>query len=279
MQAAESHRPARVSIMKSHVGWFSDAEFSNMPKRDHHKDIDDVLRNWPYSPDEVRVRTVKAGEGREVLQMRVELGVLQLETTNRPDGQRPGGFDTYLDFLLAEELRGDPLQLTEDQCLEIDREFMQYYHRRICWLQLGEYGRAVEDADHTLALMDFVQRHSPNEEWTFSHEKYRPLVLFHRTHAAARAVLEGPGGAEGAIGEINSGLQRIREFFENDERFAEVEFEKLEFVEQLMELRETLRNEFNVGKTLTERLNEAINTEDYEEAAKLRDELRRRTGR
>jgi hypothetical protein len=163
--------------------------------------------------------------------------------------------------------------------VEIDREFMQFYHRRICWLQLGEYARAVEDADHTLALMDFVKRHSPNEEWTFSHEKYRPLVLFHRTHAAARAVLDGPSGPEAAIGEINTGLQRIRDFFDADERFAEVEFEKLEFVEQLMELRETLRTEFKVGKTLNERLNDAIANEHYEEAAKLRDELRQRGAR
>jgi hypothetical protein len=250
-----------------------------MPKRNHHKDIDDILRNWPYSGDEVRVRTLKAADGREVLQMRIELGVLQLETANRPDGQRPGGFDTYLDQMLADELRGEALELTEEQCVEIDREFMQYYHRRICWLQLGEYARAVEDADHTLALMDFVKRHSPSEEWTFSHEKYRPLVLFHRTHAAARAVLDGPTGAEGAISEINVGLQRIRQFFDDDERFAEVDFDKLDFVEQLMELRETLRKEFKVGKTINERLNDAIANENYEEAALLRDELRRRTGR
>jgi hypothetical protein len=250
-----------------------------MPKRNQ-KDIDEVLRNWPYSAEEVRVRTVKASDGRQVLQMRVELGVLQLETTDRPDGLRPGGFATYLDQLLAEELRGGEMaKLTDEQCIEIDREFMQFYHRRICWLQLGEYARAVEDADHTLALMDLVKRHSPSEEWTFSHEKYRPLVLFHRTHAAARAVLDGPSGAEAAIGEINTGLQRIRDFFDGDERFSDVEFEKLEFVEQLMELRETLRTEFKVGQTLNERLNDAIANERYEEAARLRDELRQRNAR
>src|SRR2546423_298229 len=107
-----------------------------MPKRNHHKDIDDVLRNWPYSADEVRVRTVKAGQDREVLQMRVELGVLQWEPTTRPEGQRPGGFDTYLDYLRAGELRGEPIELSDEQCIEVDREFMQFYHRRICWLQL-----------------------------------------------------------------------------------------------------------------------------------------------
>jgi len=43
-----------------------------------------------------------------------------------------------------------------------------------------------------------------------------------------------------------------------------------------MELRETLRTEFKVGKTLNERLTDAIANEQYEEAAKLRDEMRRR---
>jgi len=242
------------------------------------KDIDDVLRHWPYTAEEIRVRTVKASDGREVLQMRVDLGVLQLETTGRPDGERPGDFATYLDLLLEAELRqGAELQLSEQQCAEIDREFSQYYHRRICWLQLGEFERAVEDADHTLALMDFVQRRSSDEDWTLSHERYRPFVLFHRTHAAARARLNTPLGVEGAIGEINRGLQRMRQFFVGDERFSDVEFDDLEMVRQLTTLREALRDEYQVGQTLDEQLSQAVASEDYERAAQLRDELRRRS--
>ena len=37
---------------------------------------------------------------------------------------------------------------------------MQYYHRRICWLRLQYYQRAVMDADHTLRLMDLTDRMS-----------------------------------------------------------------------------------------------------------------------
>jgi hypothetical protein len=245
-----------------------------MTKRNHHKDIDDILRNWPFTPDDIRVRTVKAADGREVLQMRIELGVLQMETERRPDGERPHGFETYLDYLLAEELHTENLQLTEDQCSEVDREFMQFYHRRVCWLQMGEYPKAVQDADHTLALMDFVKRHSPDEDWTLSHEQYRPFVLFHRTHAAARAVLNRDTGAEAAIGEINEGLRRIRTFFETEEQFSDVDFENLEMVQQLKDLRESLRVEYKVGQTLSEQLSEAIAQEEYEKAAELRDKIR-----
>jgi hypothetical protein len=249
-----------------------------MAKRNYHKDIDDILRHWPFTGDEIRVRTVKAADGREVLQMRVELGVLQLETERRPDGQRPEGFDTYLDYLLAEELeKGGEFALSEEQCHEVDREFMQFYQRRVCWLQTNEFARAVRDADHTLRLMDFVKRHSPNEDWTLSHEQYRPFVLFHRTYAAAQALLDRPeGGAEAAVGEINDGLQRMQQFIESQEQFSEVDFDDLEMVQQLKELRESLRDKHDLGQTLSEQLNDAVAREEYELAAKLRDEIRRR---
>ena len=29
--------------------------------------------------------------------------------------------------------------MTEEQCQEVDREFVQFYHRRVCWLTLREY--------------------------------------------------------------------------------------------------------------------------------------------
>ena len=48
---------------------------------------------------EVIAREVQARDGRTVIQIRVELGVLQLEVTGRPDGSRPHGFTTYLEYL------------------------------------------------------------------------------------------------------------------------------------------------------------------------------------
>jgi protein-arginine kinase activator protein McsA len=47
-------------------------------------------------------------------------------------------------------------------------------------------------------------------------------------------------------------------------------------VTRLVEMRESLRTEYKIGKTLDERLAEAVATEQYELAAKLRDELNRR---
>ena len=55
------------------------------------RDIDTVLKGWDYRPGEVNARLVKARSGRQVLQMRVDMGLLQMETELRPDGNRPHG--------------------------------------------------------------------------------------------------------------------------------------------------------------------------------------------
>lgn len=251
-------------------------QHSTTPMPEHH-DIDHILRDWPYDPGEISVRLVQARDGREVLQMRIEMGVLQLEVDHRPDGQRPGGAETYFDYLIGESLhQGKEFVLSEEQCVEADREFVQFYHRRICWLALREYRRAVTDADHNLAFMDFVKSYSPAEEWTLSHEQYRPFILFHRTQAEALARLEETGPEE-AIEAINAGLARMRGFYE--EFASEEHFEEDDMVARLTELRESLRDQYGVGQTLSERLQEAIAREQYELAAELRDQIARRSGR
>jgi len=238
------------------------------------QDIDHLFREWPYQAGVISARLIPAGDGREVLQMRIEMGVLQMETTGRPDGEKPGGAKTYLDDLVQQSFGEDEsFELTEDQCFEVDREFLQYYHRRVCYLALREFGRAVEDADHTLALMDFAAAHSPDPEWTLSHEQYRPFVLFHRAQASAMSKLE-QSGPEAAIEEIDAGLEQIRTIFVTME--AEEQYDEDQLVLQLIELRESLRREYDVGPTLAEQLAEAVANEQYERAARLRDEIARR---
>ena len=236
------------------------------------RDIDTILKNWKYTPGEVNARRVKARNGREVIQMRVDMGLLQMETEFRPDGMRPHGAETYFDYLVGEVIReGEDFELSRKQCSEADREFVQFYHRRLCWLSLREYQRAAKDADHSLAFMDFVRNHSPDEEWTLSHEQYRPFVLFHRVQAGALAALD-EDGPELAIAEINRGLEAFHELFAKYE--AEEQFESDELVRRLREMREGVRSRYEVGNTLDEQLAEAVKHENYELAAELRDQMR-----
>lgn len=236
------------------------------------RNISDILQGWNYDSQSIRARIVAGQDGEaDVLQMRVEMGLIQMAVDGRPDGIRPEGFATYLDYLLQEEIsQGNEWELNDEQCMEVDREFMQFYQRRISWLSIKEYQQVVRDADHTLALMDFCKRHSPEDGWTIVHEQYRPFVLFHRTQAAAYHQLN-ESTPQAAIECINDGLNTIRSIFESHD--LEEHFDEDELVSQLRDIRESLRDEYSVGKTLHEQLADAIASEQYERAAEIRDQL------
>jgi hypothetical protein len=241
------------------------------------QDLDRALRGWEFKPGVVQARLVDASDGRQVIQMRVDLGILQMELSGRPDGSKPHGFSTYFDYLKQQAAQSKRSQqafkLSEEQCIEADREFVQLYHRRISWLALRNYDRAIADADHSLAFMNFVKKHSPNEEYTLSHEQYRGFVLFHRTQAAAALAIE-KDEPEAAIDAIHDGLERIRAFFE--EHHLEERADEDGMVQQLKKIQQQIRELHGINATLKEQLAEAVANEQYEAAAKLRDALKRR---
>lgn len=241
------------------------------------RDIDEALQNWPYEPDpgEVIAREVRARDGRNVLQIRIELGLMQLEVEGRPDGVRPHSFATYLDYLRHRStVRGgkSPWTMTAEHCVEADREFVQFYHRRVAWLTLQRYDKALQDADHSLALMEFVRKYAPDPEYVASHERYRGLVLFHRTQAAAALALERRKPEE-AIDVVRDGMERLIEHQQVVANESE-ETPNEALIEQLRVLEREIRKNFAVEKTLKEQLDEAVADEDYELAARLRDQIK-----
>jgi hypothetical protein len=248
------------------------------------RDIDDALAGWPYEPEpgETLAREIRARDGRTVVQVRQELGMLQMEVEGRPDGLRPHGFRTYLDFLrhrAASRGLGPAWSLSRDHWVEVDREFVQFYHRRMAWLALQKYDRMLMDADHTLALMDFLRRHCDDEEYVSSHERFRGLVLFHRTQAAAALALERRRPDQ-AVDAVREGAQRLAEHQRAcEEDFGAEDLPNEALLEQLRMLEREIRKNFEVGKTLREQLDEAIADEDYERAAELRDQIEGRRKR
>ncbi len=236
------------------------------------KHIDHLLNDWPYEPDG-GVRLVKGADGRDLIQVRVDLGILQLEITGRPDGMKPDGFPTLLDWLVHREMEDPDFELDDEVCNEIDREFVQFYHRRMAWLRLQRFESAVQDANHTLSLMDFCREHSDDDEWTFQHEQHRAFVLFHRIQASALIAVENQQTEE-AVELIDEGLEEIRSSF--DELGWEEFYETDELVLRLGELRESLLKDTEIPKSLQQQLEEAVQSEQYELAAILRDKMAKR---
>ena len=92
-------------------------------------DIGDLLNSWEFKPDEFLARRIRTSKGKEKLQIRIDMGLLQLELDGRPDGQQPHGCPSLLDYYQdLIESRGTPegFVLEEDECEELFQEAWQY---------------------------------------------------------------------------------------------------------------------------------------------------------
>jgi hypothetical protein len=239
-----------------------------MPRR--YLDIDKLLANWQFRPGQPLVRRISGRDGRPLLQMRVDMGILQLEAEGRPDGERPHGFDTFYDYLVASAFEeGEQFELDAGRCVEVDREFYQFYHRRVCWLSLKEYGLAAKDAQHSLKLMDFSSANAPDPKWALMHEQYRPFVVYHRVQAEALAALEQATPQE-AVALLDAGLSELETL---RRQLAEQRPFDDAFLDKLRGMRTSIVEQYDLGPTLAEQLAEAIAAEQYERAAAIRDQL------
>ncbi|MGW8257776.1 MAG: UvrB/UvrC motif-containing protein, partial [Thermoguttaceae bacterium] len=107
------------------------------------KDISRLLNDWNYEPDDIVVRIVPGDDGRSKIQLRVDLGILQFEMEGRPDGLRPEGCESWLDYYEQKQLEYDeahpdgPLyRLAHEDCARLWREAIQYYHRYLSFWHL-----------------------------------------------------------------------------------------------------------------------------------------------
>jgi hypothetical protein len=244
-------------------------------------DISDLLEHWDYKPGQVVVRKFKLKDGTEKIQLRVDLGLLQMNTEGRPDGKRPFGHDSLFDFYQARLYRhlaehdgsDEKFKLKADDCAKLQIEALQYHHRYICLLQLGDYAGVVRDAEHNLAVFDFVRKHAESEELAWSLRQFQPQLLMILTRARAMQTME-TGHYGGAVELIEQGLDLIRDFYR--------EHSKQELMEQSGEIHslETWLSELRANRPLSARekleqaLSDAVQREDYERAAQMRDALR-----
>lgn len=256
-------------------------------------DLNSIVKNWSAEPGGIRVRKIRGGDGRDFIQLRVDLGVLQLEVEGRPDGERPYGCESMLAWLYerAAETQED-LVLGEEEMEAVSRELMQYYRRRICLMALAEqakidgdlveadrnYRRAVDDADHNMELLDVIEARVDDDDFVEEHVQYRPFIAMHRsTCLAERALLAGDG--ELAIEMLKAGMREIEASVDEDAEEIDTGEEIVDvssLTEALKMQERRIRKEHAVEMTLPERLAEAVAREDYERAAELQEELKRR---
>lgn len=244
-------------------------------------DISHLLEHWDYQPGQVVVRRFTGKDGVDKIQLRVDLGLLQMNATGRPDGKRPLGHASLFDYYqarfykyLAENDGNEAgFVLKAEDCSRLQVEALQYHHRYICLLQLEDFAGVVRDTERNLTVFDFVARHAESEDLAWSVQQFRPQLLMIHTRARASEYLK-VNDFTTAIEQIEEGMGKIRDFFRDHGRG-----DMLEQSGELNSLKAwldevALRRPLSKREKLEQALNEAVNKEDYEKAAEVRDALR-----
>jgi hypothetical protein len=238
-------------------------------------DLSRLLRGWEYKEDK-NVRRFRTATGREVLQVRLPLGIEQYELHGRPDGVKPEGSESWLDhYENLAQMFDREFVLDDVDCERLTHEGVLYYYRYLLFFQIQEFDLCIRDTSRNLRLLHFVQRHARESQQSDFLEQYRPYIL--RMHYMARALLEvkDRGDIRGALRLLRKGMRTIKGLPEmaNNEVF---DFERTRSIYSIQELASQLEAQIPLTpqEKLEKALGEAVRSEDYERAAELRDKLR-----
>lgn len=242
-------------------------------------DLTRLLSEWPYQPGQLSVRLIEGEDGAPKIQMRVNLGVLQMEVSGRPDGVRPEGAESLLEHyegLLDDHISegGEPeeFKFDEEACRLLREEASQYYHRYVALFILEEFDGVIRDTARNLRVLDMCAQHAENTEDRVVLEQFRPYLLTMRARAiASQAVRDSEPKA--ALLAIDEALDEIKTHFEET---GQTDFEQAGEVQLLRGMRDALvpKLPMSAKSELRDRLKQAVEQENYELAAILRDELR-----
>lgn len=237
-------------------------------------DIGDLLNGWAFKPDEFLARRIRTSKGEEKLQIRIDMGLLQLELDGRPDGQQPHGCPSLLDYyqdLIESRDTPESFVLEEEECEELFQEAWQYYHRYLSLFNLEDYEGVIADTEHTLQIFELVDQCAPNDEVRWYFEQYYPHAIMMQTRAHAMLALQSDD-YPAAMRAVEEGIANIESFVEEWESELEEDLPEISF---LREWHEELEQErpLSQREQLERDLLVAVEAENFEEAARLRDKI------
>jgi hypothetical protein len=251
------------------------------PSRDmiNHMDISSALRGWDFSPGQVNVRLIRGNDGKPKLQLRLDLGLLQMELNGRPDGKRPHRSRTELDFQvrklnrhIARHGSDAGFGLAARDCQALREESAMFYHRYLSLFVLEQYEPVIRDTQHNLDVLDICAKYGRNDYDRMCLEQYRPYIIMMQTRAKACEALR-KGYVKTSMAYLRGGLKRIARLIPREHRRKALRTsnEAEILVDMIKQIRRQLPPD---PKTmLRKKLHEAISAERYEEAAILRDQL------
>ena len=242
------------------------------------EDIGDILANWQYNPDDDLIVRIIDTPGGLKLQMRIDMGIIQMNVDGHPTGEKPDGYESWLDYYEHDQMQfesgnvDDYFTLSGEDCKILRREGVQYYYRYLSLMKIEDYQRVIRDTKRNLRLFALVKTYAENEMDRWALDQFRPYVIMMNTRAMASVGLkESPAtGITDAIGLFDKGMGEIIAFYKEYGIGSDVDSSV-----ELSILR-ALKTEFlrKNPPSLEEELEKAVSEERFEDAATLRDKIR-----
>ena len=203
----------------------------------------------------------------------------EYEVHGRPDGERPYGRESLLDFHLTSR-RDEPVSLSDEEQSALRDESWQYYVRRNFAFLLGDYLQAREDAEHNLGIWNLIDQSDAAEEAKWSYLKWWPWIERDRATAQALWDIE-QGNAEHAATELYRTQRSIKQFEERHaDRYTQSQEDQQSMCSQMLEhlaaLVELLARQADLPTSLEEQLDAALAAGNDDEIERLRKEMIRR---
>ena len=242
------------------------------------EDIGPILQSWPYDPSG-NVRKIVGADGQPKLQVRLPLGLEQYDLVGRPDGKRPCDRESWMEFYkaaLAERigqgLTPADFALTREDCARLREESLLFYFRYLLCFQVGDYDQVARDTERNMEAFRFVGMYAECDEDRDALNQYWPYII--RMNAVARAIAASQSSApDAAAAIILEAISSVRSLDEVEtQTFA---LEKMRSMSLLSDMLEQIQAHApNETDMVRRRLEQAIEAENYERAAQLRDVLR-----
>ena len=245
----------------------------------NHLDIGKALKGWTFEAGQVNVRLIRGNDGKPKLQLRLDLGLLQMELNGRPDGKRPHRSLTELDFQLSklskhQEKNGTDagFALSPRDCQALREESAMFYHRYLSLFVLEQYDAVMRDTQHNLNVLDLCGKYGRSDFDRYCLEQYRPYIMMMNTRAKACDALK-KGFVQTALAYLRGGIRQILRLVPREHRRkAAKESNEIQILlDMLRQVRKQLQPDPRV--VLAKRLKAAVAKEKFEEAASLRDQL------
>ncbi len=248
-------------------------------------DISDILKDWPYEPGSISARRLSGADGKELIQLLLDMGLLQMATTGRPDGLRPHGCESWLGYYekaLQEHTANDGsdigFELDAQACEQLRAESVLYYHRYLAEFVLEDYSAVQRDTTRNLRAMDMCHAYATDESDRQMMEQYRPYVIMMCTRGRALRAFQHSRPTE-ALTAVKRGIEEISAFhhiYGQDERVSDSNE-----IQLLGAMAREIESSLPVdpAEQCRRELAKAVEEERYEDAAAIRDELRRITGK